>query len=332
MNVRSHNQCGRAPSPRTQPRWKASRCEASPLQLRSQRERSHLDGLWKARSSQPRALGRNPFGILRTKPRTALELELTPRIASAFTLIELLVVIAIIAVLAALLLPALANAKAAASRVECISRQKQWAMAFHEYADDNEGWLPRESYHNSGEVYWNNWAQVQSAASKDVWYNVVASYAAVRPGSSYALPAARLPFYERNSFFHCPSTRFPSETHSVGYGIALFSIAMNSQLIEAPDVPTVQFERVKNTAHTVLLLDNLLEDEQPVVIQQARDNLGQPAAYANRFAGRRHGRTGVMAFVDAHVEPVPGNKVVATTGINAGWAILPAVDIFWETE
>jgi prepilin-type N-terminal cleavage/methylation domain-containing protein/prepilin-type processing-associated H-X9-DG protein len=254
------------------------------------------------------------------------------RLSTAFTLIELLVVIAIIALLAALLLPALAHGKASARRTECLSRQKQWGTTFHEYADDNEGWLPREGYHSTGEVYWNNWAQVQNAASQDVWYNALASYLSLRPASSYALPDARRAFYERNSFFHCPSVRFPKAVSSIGYQIAVFSIAMNSQLIEPPDVPTVKLEQIKKPSQTVLLLDNLLEEETPVVEDQAKDNLGQPAAYANRFAGRRHGSTGVITFVDGHTEAVPGTKVVETTGMNAGWAILPPVEIFWDPE
>jgi len=113
------------------------------------------------------------------------------RIEGGFTLIELLVVIAIIAILAAMLLPALARSKAQAQGIQCMSNNKQLILAWNIYASDFRDGLP---YNNPGDMGVG-------------WVNGEMSWGNSSDNTNTALMmTGQLGIYAKNpGIYHCPA-------------------------------------------------------------------------------------------------------------------------------
>ena len=138
-----------------------------------------------------------------------------PSPKSAFTLIELLVVIAIIAILAAMLLPALSKAKDRAMGIACLSNTKQIALGFTMYAGDNGDVFPMPADVVSGKPIWYNNNQFYKNADKQLagteWF-YGANSSTWKANSAAPLMANYMP---NNLVWVCPKRKrgltYPSE-------------------------------------------------------------------------------------------------------------------------
>ncbi|MBR4666631.1 MAG: prepilin-type N-terminal cleavage/methylation domain-containing protein, partial [Lentisphaeria bacterium] len=115
-----------------------------------------------------------------------------------FTLIELLVVIAIIAILAAMLLPALSQARQSAVGIKCLGNVKQTAQLFHLYAGDFNGWV-YPAYHD---------------VEKKTWFNRLQDLKYVKAGKDYDSKTSG----HINGVLKCPDTRLRDNTNGT-YGM-----------------------------------------------------------------------------------------------------------------
>jgi type II secretory pathway pseudopilin PulG len=124
--------------------------------------------------------------------------------AGAFSLTELLVVVVMIAIMAALMLPALSKARQQISAASCLNNQKQLAYAFHMYAQDNSDRIVQMADYNSGADIWpagGFWGG--PATTPEAWNSRSNALDAVQTGlkSSNALY-----FYCRTlEAYHCPA-------------------------------------------------------------------------------------------------------------------------------
>ncbi len=254
-------------------------------------------------------------------PREIEEMKRAPsaRRTEGFTLIELLVVIAIIAILAALLFPALARAKDKALRANCLSSLRQWGFSIQMYSPDNNDRIPRDgmgadNLYPSSAVYAGQ--STGQPTDGNAWFNLLPPYCAERPLSYYAAQPGngyeKFPPFAGGKMWECAAARLSldeAKTKVAGAGAGgFFSLGMNIDLkrvnsspytaaMPYPEMPRMTTLKVPSAV--VFLFDEVFNPITEVVNGSPAYNSVNPANRQNSFAAR-HEKGGVINFFDGH--------------------------------